>query len=62
MSYKLESSWPGEIPTTSDIPILMVESKEDLKRLLMKAKEESERAGLNLNIKNLRSQHPVPSL
>ena len=28
----------------------------------MKVKEESERAGLNLNIKKLRSQHPVPSL
>ena len=62
MSYKLESSLPGEIPTASDIPILMGESKEDLKSLLMKVKEESERAGLNLSIKNLKSRHPVPSL
>ena len=28
----------------------MVESKEELKNLLMKVKEESEKAGLNLNI------------
>ena len=30
--------------------ILMAESKEELKSLLMKAKEESEKAGLKLNI------------
>ena len=41
---------------------LMEESKEELKSLLMKVKEESEKAGLKLNIKKLRSQHPVPSL
>ena len=34
------------------IPLLMVESKEELKSLLlMRVKEESERAGLRLNIK-----------
>ena len=37
----------------------MAESKEELKSLLMKVKEESEKAGLKLNI---RSWHPVPSL
>ena len=30
---------------------LMTESKEELKSLLMRVKEESEKAGLNLNIK-----------
>ena len=40
---------------------LMAESEEELKSLLMKVKEESERAGLRLNIKKkLRSWHPVP--
>ena len=32
--------------------ILMAESEEELKSFLMKVKEESERAGLKLNIKN----------
>ena len=41
---------------------LMAESKEELKILLMKVKEESEKAGLKLNIQKLRSWHPVPSL
>ena len=37
---------------------LMVESKEELKSLLMKVKEESEKAGLKLNIqKNIQSHH-----
>ena len=34
----------------ADDPILMAESKEELKSLLMKVKEESEKAGLKLNI------------
>ena len=45
---------------------IMAESKDELKSLLMRVKEESEKAGLKLNIKNkqtnLRSQHLVPSL
>ena len=41
---------------------LMAESEEELKSLLMKVKEESEKAGLNSTFKNLRSCHPVPSL
>ena len=41
----------------------MAESKEKLKSLLMRVKEESEKAGLKLSIKKkLRSQHPIPSL
>ena len=39
----------------------MAESEEELKSLLMKAKEESEKAGLKLNIKKLRLWPPVPS-
>ena len=41
---------------------LMAESKEELKSLLMKVKEESEKVGLKPNIRKLRSRHPVPSL
>ena len=40
---------------------LMAKSKE-LKSLLMKVKEESEKVGLKLNIQKLRSWHLVPSL
>ena len=46
----------------ADDTTLMVESKEELKSLLMKLKEESEEPGLKLNIQKLRSWHPVPSL
>ena len=40
---------------------LMAESEEELKSLLMKVKEESEKIGLKLNIQK-RSWHLVPSL
>ena len=41
----------------------MAESKEELKSLLMRVKEESEKAGLKLNIqRKLRPWHPIPSL
>ena len=40
---------------------LMAES-EELKRLLIKVKEESEKVGLNLTIRKVRSWHLVPSL
>ena len=40
----------------------IAESKEELKSLLMKVKEESEKAGLKLNTNILRSWHPVPFL
>ena len=46
----------------ADDTTLMAESKEELKSLLMKLKEESEKVGLKLNIQNLRSWHLVPSL
>ena len=41
---------------------LMAESEKELKSLLMKVKEDSEKAGLRLNIQKLRSWHLVPSL
>ena len=53
MKHKLESSLPGEISITSryaDDTTLMAESEEELKSLLMKVKEESEKVGLKLNI------------
>ena len=41
---------------------LMAESEEELKCLLMRVKEKSERSGLKLNIKKLRSWHLAPLL
>jgi len=46
----------------ADDTTLMAESKEELKSLLMKVKEESEKAGLKLSIEKTRSWHLVPSL
>ena len=46
----------------ADGTTLMAESEEKLKSLLMKMKEENEKAGLKLNIQKLRSWHPVLSL
>ena len=43
----------------ADDATLMTESEEE-KNLLMGMKEESEKAGLKLNIRKLRSWHPVP--
>ena len=47
--HKLESRLPGEISITSDDTTLMAES-EELKSLLMKVIEESEKVGLKLSI------------
>ena len=50
MKLKLESRLPGEISIRyADDTTLMAESEERLKNLLMKVKEESEKAGLKLN-------------
>ena len=43
----------------ADVTTVMTESEEELKSLLMKVKEESEKVGLKLNIRKLRSWHPV---
>ena len=50
--HKLELRLPGEIPITryADDTTLMAESEEELKSLLIKVKEESEKVGLKLNI------------
>ena len=45
----------------ADDSTLISEREEELKSLLMKVKEESEKVGLKPSIKNLRSWHPVPS-
>jgi len=50
MKHKLESRFLGEISITSDDTTLMAESEEELRSLLMKVKEESEKVGLKLNI------------
>ena len=41
---------------------LMAESEKELKSLLMKVKEESEKVGLKLNIQKTKIRHLVPSL
>ena len=46
----------------ADDTTFMTESEEELKSLLMKVKEESEKAGLKLSIQKLRLWHLVPSL
>ena len=49
MKHKLESRLPGKISMTSDMQ-MTPPSEEELKSLLMKVKEESEKVGLKLNI------------
>ena len=55
---------PGEIPITSDMqmtPYLwQAESEEELKSLLMKVKEESEKVGLKLNIQKTKIMASSP--
>ena len=64
MKHKLESRLPGEISITSyaDDTTISAESEEELKRLLMKVKEESEKADLKLSIQKMKSGHLVSSL
>ena len=55
--HKLESRLLGEIinnPRYTDDTTLMAERKEELKSLLMKVKEESEKVGLKLNIQKMK--------
>ena len=56
MNHKLESRLHGEISTTSDTT-LMAEREEELKNLLMKVKEDSEKSGLKFNIKKRRPKN-----
>ena len=63
MKQKLESRLPGESINTlryEDDTTLMTESGEELKSLLIKVKEESEKASLKL--KKQRLWYPVPPL
>ena len=65
MKHKLESRLPGEISIIqidADDTTLTAKSKE-LKSLLMKVKEESEKAGLKLSIQNTKSvaSNPITS-
>ena len=46
----------------ADDTTLMAESEEELKSLLMKVKEESEKVSLKLKIQKTKIMHPVPSL
>ena len=45
----------------ADGTTLTAETEEEIKSLLMKVKEESEKVGLKLNIQKTKSWHPVPS-
>ena len=40
---------------------LMAENEEELKNILMKVKEESEKSGLKLNIQNIMASGPITS-
>ena len=50
INHKVESRLQWEISTTSDDITLVAESEEELKNLLMRVNEESEKAGLKLHI------------
>ena len=64
----LDEAWAGiKIPRRSinnlryaDDTTLMAESKEELKSLLMKVKEESEKVGLKLNIQKIKIMASSP--
>ena len=53
MRHKMKSRFPGNTNNLryADDTTLMAESEEQLKSLLMKVKEENEKAGLKLNIR-----------
>ena len=63
--HKLESRLPAEISIFlryADDTTLMAESEEEVKSLLMKVKEESEKVGLKLNIqKTIMASGPITS-
>ena len=52
MKHKLESKFPEEISVTPDMQMTppLWKKKEELKSLLMKVKEESEKVGLKIDI------------
>ena len=62
--HKLESRFPGEISIISDTqmtpPLWQKVKKKELKRLLMKVKEESKKVGLKLNIQKTKIMASSP--
>ena len=65
MNHKLESRLLGEILTTSDmqmITTLMEENEEKRKSLLIRVKEESEKAGLKLSTQKTEIMAFIPLL
>ena len=62
MKHNLKSRLLGEISITSDTDDtnLMAESEEELKSLLMKVKEESEKVGIKLNIQKTKIMASSP--
>ena len=65
IKHKLESRWPGEMSITSDMQMTshFWLKSEELKSLLMKMKEESEKAGLKLSIQKIKimASRPITS-
>ena len=64
MKHKLESTLPGEIINNlryTDNTTLMAESEEELKSLLIKVKEESEKAGLKLSVQKTKITASSPN-
>ena len=57
----IKTAW-RDINRYADDTTLMAESEKELKSLLMRVKEDSEKAGLNLNIQNTKIMASVPSL
>ena len=62
MKHKLTKIARRNIKNLRYADKVMAESKEELKSLLMKVKDESEKADLKLTFRKPRSCHPVPSL
>jgi len=63
MKHKLESRLLGEISIISDTQLnttVMAQSEDKLKSLLMKVKEESEKAGLKLSIQKIKIMASSP--
>ena len=60
MKHKVESRLLGEISVTLDDTTVMAESEEELKSILMKVKEESEKVDLKLNIRRNKIMAPGP--
>ena len=62
MNHKLEVRLLGEIPMTRDAgdATLIAEREKELKRLLMRVKEESEKTGLKFNIQKMKIMASCP--